>query len=164
MFFSSAENCFFFRYQYLSIWRFQSWCREEFWTIHCFKSITETLALVSVGVLLKVLWLFTPPVILNYPQMCLSCVVKVWKMLPLVVWLTDVSIFFHVRQSWHLRAVIALESGVRSVVTCWTIDKEVVGSNPTNGRNKLSVVHGSLGLLSPFGKMSTGFQWPGSST
>ena len=46
------------------------------------------------------------------------------------------------------------------MVTRWTVDQEVVGSNPTHGRNKTRYP----GLLSTFGKMSTGFRWPRSST
>ena len=38
------------------------------------------------------------------------------------------------------RATIALESGDSSVVTRWTVDQEVVGSNPTHGGNLISVV------------------------
>ena len=53
-----------------------------------------------------------------------------------------------------------LESGDSSVVTCWTVDQEVVVSNPTNGRKQFLSCARSPGLLSPFGEMSTGFRWP----
>ena len=36
--------------------------------------------------------------------------------------------------------VVCLESGDSSVVTRWTVDQEVVGSNPTHGGNLISVV------------------------
>ena len=35
--------------------------------------------------------------------------------------------------------VVLLESGDSSVVTRWTVDQEVVGSNPTHGGNLISV-------------------------
>ena len=42
--------------------------------------------------------------------------------------------------------VIDLESGDSSVVTCWTVDQEVVGSNPTHVGNLISVVHSLSGF------------------
>ena len=33
--------------------------------------------------------------------------------------------------------IMYIESGDSSVVTCWTVDQEVVSSNPTHGRNKI---------------------------
>ena len=62
------------------------------------------------------------------------------------------------------RTVLLFQSGDSSVVTRWTVDQEVVGSNPTHGGNLISGVRSLSGLLSSFGKMSTGFRWPGSST
>ena len=49
------------------------------------------------------------------------------------------------------------ESGGSSVVTRWTVDQEVVGSNPTHDGNLFLSCARSPGLLSPFDKMSTGF-------
>ena len=51
-----------------------------------------------------------------------------------------------------------------SVVTFNTLEKEVVGSNSTQGRNTISVVRLFSGLLLPFDKMSTCFRLPGWST
>ena len=42
--------------------------------------------------------------------------------------------------------VCALESGDSSVVTRWTVDDEVVGSNPTHGGNLISVVRSLSGF------------------
>ena len=42
-----------------------------------------------------------------------------------------------------------LESGGSSVVTRWTIDQEVVGSNPTHGGNLISVVRSLSGFTQP---------------
>ena len=57
-----------------------------------------------------------------------------------------------------------LKSGDSSVVTRWTVDQEVVGSNPTHGGNKIYVLRSLSGFTQPFGRMSTGFRWSGSST
>ena len=42
-----------------------------------------------------------------------------------------------------------LESGDSSVVTRWTVDQEVVDSNPTHDRNKISVVYSLSGFTQP---------------
>ena len=65
-------------------------------------------------------------------------------------------------QSYEMKC--SLESGDSSVVTRWTVDQEVEGLNPTHGGNLISVVRSLSGFLNPFGKMSTGFRWPRSST
>ena len=50
------------------------------------------------------------------------------------------------------------ESGDSSVLTRWTVGQEVVGLNPTHSRNENFCRELALpGLLSPFGKMTTGF-------
>ena len=41
------------------------------------------------------------------------------------------------------------ESGDSSVVTRWTVDQEVVGSNPTHGGNLISVVRSLSGFTQP---------------
>ena len=43
----------------------------------------------------------------------------------------------------------AYESGDSSVVTRWTVDQEVVGSNPTHGGNLISVVRSLSGFTQP---------------
>ena len=48
-------------------------------------------------------------------------------------------------QKWTL---LGAESGDSSVVTRWTIDQEVVGSNPTHG-NLISVVRSLFGFTQP---------------
>ena len=40
-------------------------------------------------------------------------------------------------------------SGDSSVVTRWTVDQEVVGSNPTHGGNLISVVRSLSGFTQP---------------
>ena len=40
-------------------------------------------------------------------------------------------------------------SGDSSVVTRWTVDQEVVGSNPTHGENLISVVRSLSGFTQP---------------
>ena len=45
-----------------------------------------------------------------------------------------------------------------------TVDQEIAGSNPTNGRNLFLLCARFLGLLRPIGKMNSGFRRPGSST
>ena len=45
--------------------------------------------------------------------------------------------------------LMSIESGDSSVVTRWTVDQEVVGSNPTHGGNLISVVRS----LSEFTKL-----------
>ena len=42
-----------------------------------------------------------------------------------------------------------LESDDSSVVTRWTVDQEVVGSNPTHGGNLISVVCSLSGFTQP---------------
>ena len=42
-----------------------------------------------------------------------------------------------------------LVSGDSSVVTRWTVDQEVVGSNPTHGGNLISVVRSLSGFTQP---------------
>ena len=42
-----------------------------------------------------------------------------------------------------------LESGDSSVVTHWTVDQEVVGSNPTHGENLISVMRSLSGFTQP---------------
>ena len=49
------------------------------------------------------------------------------------------------------------------MVRHWIVDHEIVCSNPTHGRNLFMSCARSAGLLSPFGKMCTSFQWPVSS-
>ena len=57
-----------------------------------------------------------------------------------------------------------MKSGDSSLVTRWTIDQEVVGSNPTYSRNYNFYRTLALRvLLSQFGEINTGFRWPGSS-
>ena len=41
------------------------------------------------------------------------------------------------------------ESGDSSAVTRWTVDQEVMGSNPTHGGNLMSVVHSLPGFTQP---------------
>ena len=41
------------------------------------------------------------------------------------------------------------EGGDSSVVTRWTVDQEVVGSNPTHGGNLISVVRSLSGFTQP---------------
>ena len=41
------------------------------------------------------------------------------------------------------------QSGDSSVVARWTVDQEVVGSNPTHGGNFISVVHSLKGFTQP---------------
>ena len=41
------------------------------------------------------------------------------------------------------------ESGDSSVVTRWTVDQEVVGSNPTHGGNLIAVVRSLSGFTQP---------------
>ena len=41
------------------------------------------------------------------------------------------------------------ESGDSSVVTRWTVDQDVVGSNPTHGGNLISVVRSLSGFTQP---------------
>ena len=45
-------------------------------------------------------------------------------------------IFFYISMIWSLplETSLSLGSGDSSVVTRWTVDQEVVGSNPTHGR------------------------------
>ena len=45
--------------------------------------------------------------------------------------------------------IVITESGHSSVVTRWTIDQEVVGSNPTHGGNLISVVRSLTGFTQP---------------
>ena len=45
--------------------------------------------------------------------------------------------------------MLCLESGDSSVVTRWTVDQEVVGSNPTHGGNLISVVRSLSGFTQP---------------
>ena len=52
------------------------------------------------------------------------------------------------------------ESGDGLVVRYWTVDQEVVCSNPTHGRNLFLSCARIPGLLSPFGKMSAGSRGP----
>ena len=42
-----------------------------------------------------------------------------------------------------------LQSGGSLVVTCWTVDQEVVGSNPTHDGNLISVVRSLSGFIQP---------------
>ena len=42
-----------------------------------------------------------------------------------------------------------LESGDSSAVARWTVDQEVVGSNPTHGGNLISVVRSLSGFTQP---------------
>ena len=42
-----------------------------------------------------------------------------------------------------------IESGDSSVVARWTVDQEVVGSNPTHGGNLISVVRSLSGFTQP---------------
>ena len=46
-------------------------------------------------------------------------------------------------------AEFEIESGDSSVVTHWTVDQEVVGSNPTHGGNLISVVRSLSGFTQP---------------
>ena len=55
-------------------------------------------------------------------------------------------------------------AGGSLVVNPWSLDQKIVYSNPTHGRNTFMSCARSLGLLSQFGKMSTSFRWPWSST
>ena len=45
--------------------------------------------------------------------------------------------------------IIIISSGDSSVVTRWTVDQEVVGSNPTHGGNLISVVRSLSGFTQP---------------
>ena len=45
--------------------------------------------------------------------------------------------------------IINLRSGDSSVVTRWTVDQEVVGSNPTHGGNLISDVRSLSGFTQP---------------
>ena len=49
----------------------------------------------------------------------------------------------------RLPACAAMQSGDSSVVTRWTVDQEVVGSNPTHGGNLISVVRSLSGFTQP---------------
>ena len=51
--------------------------------------------------------------------------------------------------SLPLQLHTALESGDSSVVTRWTVDQEIVGSNPVHGRNLISVVRSLSGFTQP---------------
>ena len=59
---------------------------------------------------------------------------------------------FEVWQTLHhfLNIVrVIIESGDSSVVTRWTVDQKVVGSNPTHGGNLISVVRSLSGFTQP---------------
>ena len=45
--------------------------------------------------------------------------------------------------------VLPFHCGDSSVVTRWTVDQEVVGSNPTHGGNLISVVRSLSGFTQP---------------
>ena len=80
----SAENCIY------RLWAIGSFYRRygyTFWAVHCLQSVVEALAVVFVGALLQIIFFHPPPVIVDSPQVCLSCFAKVSKMIPLVVWL-----------------------------------------------------------------------------
>ena len=47
-------------------------------------------------------------------------------------------------------------------IKCRPVDIEIVGLNLTHSRNLFLLCTRSLGFLSPFDKMSTGFLWSGS--
>ena len=49
----------------------------------------------------------------------------------------------------NIKVTEKLESGDSSVVTRWTVDQEVVGSNPTHGGNLISVVRPLSGFTQP---------------
>ena len=68
-----------------------------------------------------------------------------------LIYITILSIYFKnssvVQEFVRLNAY--LESGDSSVGTRWTVDQEVVGSNPTHGGNLISVVRSPSEFTQP---------------
>ena len=48
-----------------------------------------------------------------------------------------------------VNCTLRVESGDSSAVARWTVDQEVVGSNPTHGGNLISVVRSLSGFTQP---------------